>query len=94
MSSEEVGGIMNRDQIVQQALALPPEDRTWVADVLENSLSGGAFATPEVAAEWAAEIDRRIAAYDRGETHGADAQVVLERLRARLAAHRSRRATP
>jgi putative addiction module component (TIGR02574 family) len=80
-----------RDQIAEQALALPPEDRIYLADVLEQSLSGGEFATPEIAAEWAAEIDRRIAAYDRGETHGVDAQTALERIRTRLAAHRSRK---
>ena len=42
-----------RDEIVQQAMALPPEDRAYVADMLEQSLSGGGFATPEIAAAWA-----------------------------------------
>jgi hypothetical protein len=83
-----------REQIAQQALALPPEDRTYVADLLELSLTNGGFATPEIAAEWAAEIDRRIVAYDRGETQGVDAQTALERIRARLAEHRSRKGTP
>ena len=83
-----------REQIAQQALALPPEDRTYLADVLEKSLTSGEFATPEIAAEWAAEIDRRIAAHDRGETQGVDAQTALERIRVRLATHRSRKVTP
>ncbi len=83
-----------REQIAQQALALPPEDRTYLADVLEQSLTHGEFATPEIAAEWATEIDRCIAAYDRGETHGVDAQTALERVRARRAEHRSRKETP
>ena len=82
-----------REQIAQQALALPPEDRTYLADVLEQSLTHGEFATPEIAAEWGAEIDRRLAAYDRGETQGVDAQTALERLRARLVEHRSRKVT-
>ena len=81
-----------REQIAQQALALPAEDRTYLADVLEQSLTGGQFATPELAAEWTAEIDRRIAAYDRGETQGVDVQTALERIRARLVEHRSRKA--
>lgn len=85
--------MMNREQIVQEALALPPEDRTFVADVLEQSLANGEFATPEIAAEWTAEIDRRIAAYDRGETQAVDGRIVLERLRARLEEHRVRRVT-
>ena len=83
-----------REQIAQQALALPPEDRTYLADVLEQSLSSGEFATPELAAEWSAEIDRRIAAFDRGETHGLDVQTALERIRSRLAEHRSAKVTP
>ena len=83
-----------REQIAQQALALPPEDRTYLADILEQSLTSGEFATPEIAAEWAAEIDRRLAAFDSGETKGVDAQTSLERIRDRLAAHRSRKVTP
>ena len=85
--------MMNREQIAQEALALPAEDRTYLADVLEQSLPKGEFATPELAAEWTAEIDRRIAAYDRGETQASDGKVVLERLRARLEEHRQRRVT-
>jgi len=83
-----------REQLAQQVLALPPEDRTYLADVLEQSLTSGEFATPELAAEWAVEIDRRIAAYDRGEIQGVDAVTALERIRGRLAEHRSRRAAP
>lgn len=83
-----------REQIAQQALALPLEDRTYVADVLEQSLTSGEFATPEIAAEWAAEIDRRIAAYDRGESQGVDAQMALERIRIRLEEHRCRKVAP
>jgi putative addiction module component (TIGR02574 family) len=82
-----------REQIAQQALALPPEDRTFLADVLEQSLISGAFGAPGLAAEWSVEIDRRIAAYDRGESHGADAQIALERIRARLEEHRSSKVT-
>lgn len=80
---------MNREQIAQAALALPTEDRTYLADVLEQSLTSGEFATPEIAAEWAAEIDRRIAAYDRGESEGMNHKLALERIRARLDEHRS-----
>lgn len=85
--------MMNREEIAQEALALPPEDRTYLADVLEQSLTSGEFATPEIAAEWAAELDRRIAAYDRGETQGVEAKQALERIRARLEEHRSRKVT-
>ncbi len=85
--------MLDREQIVQEALSLPPEDRTYVADALEQSLADGEFATPEIAAEWTAEIDRRIAAYDRGEVQAIDGKIALERLRARLEEHRRRRVT-
>ena len=78
------------EQFVEQALALPLEDRTYLADLLEQSLSTGEFATSEIAAEWTAQIDRRIEAFDRGETQGVDGQTALERIRNRLAEHRSR----
>ena len=61
-----------REQIVEQALSLTPEDRVDVADALEHSLTPTGFATPEIAAEWATEIERRIAAYDRGEVQGLE----------------------
>jgi hypothetical protein len=51
-----------RDQIVEQAMPLSPEDRIFVADALEQSLAGEGFATPEIASAWAAEVERRIAA--------------------------------
>jgi len=57
-----------RDQIAEQALTLPPEDRAFLVDLLEESLKGEGFATSELAAEWVAEVKRRVEAYDRGET--------------------------
>jgi putative addiction module component (TIGR02574 family) len=83
-----------RDQIAQQALSLPPEDRLYVADVLEHSLTIGEFATPEIAAQWAAEIERRIEAYDRGDMHAAAFDTVLDRIRQHLAEHRNRKVNP
>ena len=80
-----------RDQIVQQALELPPEDRAFVVDALEQSLTNGEFATPEIAAAWAAEVERRSAAYDRGEMPGEDWQVVMARLHERLENSRAAR---
>ena len=75
----------NREQIVEQALSLAPEDRAYVADALEQSLTSGGFASPEIAEAWAEEIERRLAAYDRGETKAVDADVALDRLRRQLA---------
>ena len=83
-----------REEIVQQAMALPPEDRVYVADKLEQSLSSGGFATPEIAAAWATEIERRVTAHDRGELPAADMNAVLARLRQRLADHRANKVNP
>lgn len=82
-----------REEIAQQALELPAEDRAYVADVIEQSLASGGFASDEIAAAWASEIERRIAAYDRGEVEAVDAEVALDRLRKQLAEHRARKAT-
>ena len=79
-----------REQIAQQALSLGPEDRVYVADILEQSLAAGSFANPEIEAAWSAEIDRRIAAYDRGDVQAADFETALARIRQHLADHRSR----
>jgi putative addiction module component (TIGR02574 family) len=83
-----------RDEIVQQALALSPDDRAYVADVIEQSLTGGEFASPEIAAAWAAEIERRIDAYDRGEIQALDAETAIQRLRRYLADRRAGKAMP
>ncbi len=81
-----------REQILQDALALPPDDRAFVVDQLEQSLDKGGFASPEIAAAWAQEIGQRVAAYDRGEIQAEDADVVLQRMRSFLAEHRRRKA--
>lgn len=80
-----------REQVLQDALALPPEDRAFLAEHLEQSLNHGQFASPEIAAAWTAEIDRRIAAYERGELQASDADASLARMRSTLADHRSRK---
>jgi hypothetical protein len=77
------------EQLAQQALALGPGDRAYLANVLEESLSAGDFATHEIAAAWSIEIDRRLAAYRRGEAQASDADVVLEPIQQRLTEHRA-----
>jgi putative addiction module component (TIGR02574 family) len=84
----------DRDQLAQQALSLAPEDRAYIADKLEQSLTTGGFATPEIAAAWIAEIERRIEAYERGEVEARPADVVLERIRQSLKDRRARKVSP
>lgn len=51
-------------QIEEQALGLDSEDRARLAEVMLESLSSPLAA---VEAAWAQEIEKRVAAYDRGE---------------------------
>ena len=81
-----------REQILQEALALPPEDRVFVADQIEQSLQHGEFASADTAAAWDAEIERRIAAFDRGEVEALDADTTIGRMRSYLAQRRARNA--
>lgn len=83
----------DRNEVARQALTLPPEDRAYVAELLDRSLSQDAFATPEIAEAWSQEIDRRIEAFDRGETQAVDAETVLGRLRQALDDHRGDRSS-
>jgi putative addiction module component (TIGR02574 family) len=82
-----------REQVLQEALALPPEDRAFLAEHLDQSLHHGQFASREVAEAWTAEIDRRIAAYERGEVQASDSDASIARMRRYLANHRARKVT-
>jgi putative addiction module component (TIGR02574 family) len=88
---QEGNAMSNRDQIVEQALSLAPEDRAYVADALEQSLTSGAFASPEIEQAWAEEIERRLASYDRGEVKAVEG-ARLAHIRQRLAERRAQRA--
>lgn len=77
--------MMERDRIAEAALKLPPEDRLYVADRLEESLSAGGFASPELAQMWATEVTRRIEGYESGETEAVDFDAAIEGIRRRLA---------
>ena len=59
---------------------LPREERERLVDELLESLNEPAAA--ELDAAWAAEIDRRLAAYDRGEVQALSAEEVFAKARA------------
>jgi hypothetical protein len=73
--------------------SLLPRDRAFLAGHFERGLSRWQLASPEIAAAWTAEIDRRIAAYERGELQASDADASIERMRASLADQRARKLT-
>ena len=78
-----------RDEILQQALALDLAERAYLANELERSLPSTAFESDEIATAWSEEIDRRISAYDRGETTAINFVSVLNHIRTALAERRS-----
>lgn len=77
----ETGNSSPRDEVLQKALSLDVEDRAFVAEALEESLTAADFATPEIAAAWASEIERRAQACERGEMPAEDWRIVIARLR-------------
>jgi len=52
-------------ELAEQARTLAPEDRSRLVDLLLESLHESPLA--EVEAAWAKEVERRVAAYERGE---------------------------
>lgn len=66
--------------LVRRGKQLPVEDREMLVDALLESLNEPAAA--ELDAAWASEIERRLAAYDRGEVSALPAAEVFARARA------------
>ena len=60
--------------------ALPPDERSRLVDMLLESLHEEPLA--EVEAAWDVEVERRLAAYDRGAIRAIDGEVVLVQARA------------
>jgi len=70
-----------RDEILAQALALPPEDRAFMSDALRQSLPHDDFATNEIAAARCREIERRLAKFKRGDEPALEHPEAYEYLR-------------
>jgi putative addiction module component (TIGR02574 family) len=71
------------DFVLQQALALSPDDRAYVMNALEQSLA--APQEGDTGSELLTELQRRSAAYRNGGTTARPAQDVLADLRERQA---------
>jgi putative addiction module component (TIGR02574 family) len=72
---------LTREQIVAEAMALPPEERSRVAE--ELWLSVDAATQEEIDTAWLTEIRRRIAAVDSGQMKTLPADQVFAELRAK-----------
>lgn len=73
---------MTLEQILDEAMRLPAEQRAIVADRLLGTL--GQNEDFEISPAWREEITRRIAAVDAGEMQTLDADAVFERMRRML----------
>jgi len=71
------------EEILQQALQLPEEDRELIGESLLRSVHGDDESTFEE--EWGPEIERRIAEIDEGKVQLLPGDEVMARLRARFA---------
>ena len=80
----------HREHVLQQVLALPPQDQAYVAHALENHILANLPPETEEAAgvsgnELLVELRRRSAAYRAGTTTARDAAEVKADLRRRQA---------
>jgi putative addiction module component (TIGR02574 family) len=66
-------------ELAEQARSLPAEERTRLVDLLLESLHDSPLA--EIDAAWAKEIERRVAAYERGEVETFAAEDVFAEAR-------------
>ena len=66
---------MSTESITTSALALPPESRAELADILLRSIERQ---DSGLAAAWAEEIDDRLAAFERGEMKSLSREEVME----------------
>ncbi len=66
-------------ELAKRGRELSPDDRNRLVDLLLESLA----VTPltDVEAAWEVEIERRLAAYDRGEMQAIDAEEVFAKAR-------------
>jgi putative addiction module component (TIGR02574 family) len=71
------------DTILDTALALPPDERAWLASELIASLDEGEDI--DVEAAWAAEIERRIADVESGKAKTVSWEEARTRIKATLA---------
>jgi putative addiction module component (TIGR02574 family) len=70
------------DTILGTALALPPDERAWLASELIASLDEGEDADVETA--WATEIERRITEVESGEAETSSWEEARGRIRTKL----------
>ena len=67
------------EELVERGKELAPQDRSRLVDMLLESLHEAPIM--EVEAAWDDEVERRLAAYDRGELQSLNGEEVLAKAR-------------
>ena len=67
-------------EVEREARLLPPEERSRLVDAILESLQDSGLSENE--AEWEAEIERRVTAYEKGEARLIPAEEVFAKARA------------
>ncbi len=73
----------NTEQILRDALALPPQERAALLERLLISFQSAP--DPNIDELWTREADERLDAYDRGELKAVPVEEVFERIKQRRA---------
>lgn len=68
---------MNTKELIQQAIALPVEERALVVDSLLRSLNPP---QSEIDAQWVVEVKRRLAELRSGKVEAIPGEAVFERI--------------
>ncbi len=76
----------DNDELKQQVLCLPQQERAALAEVLIRSLDdqNGMVSEEESRQTWTKEAQRRAEAHDRGETSSRDWEEFRDELRTKL----------
>jgi len=75
--------MLTETELLEHVLELSATQRAAIAQRLLESLEPQ-DADPDAERAWADEIERRVAAYDRGETASVDAGEAIDRIRQEL----------
>jgi putative addiction module component (TIGR02574 family) len=65
------------NELLQEVLSMPPEDRAELADSILASLEPS---DPRILELWAAEAEDRVAAFERNEIEAISAESVFEEI--------------
>jgi hypothetical protein len=85
MAPSKSFSMASREQLADQLLSLPAEDRIYLLTALQHSLEGESTVDDDVASAWAGEAERRIAAYERGESQAMEWRAALDQIREQVA---------